>query len=126
MEVPSVGHRPFRYAIFTAIESQCYQIAKYLLEKYIEAFGPVTEACLEDSLDRAMVAGDEELARLLMHIDTQAGMATFYTAFEKNISVKNPQMIRIYFEEGRLNLNHVFRHSYRLLTGSTSTCRYQQ
>jgi hypothetical protein len=40
--------------------------------------------------------------------------------------VKNPQMIRIYFEEGRLNLNHVFRHSYRLLTGSTSTCWYQQ
>jgi hypothetical protein len=81
LKIPGNGHVAFRQAVYTVIECQNDDMARYLLDQYVEIFGPATETCMENWLDKAMIIGHEEIARLLMHMPTHLGMGTFYTAF---------------------------------------------
>jgi hypothetical protein len=115
-EIPGAGHLAFRQAICTGIEQGNCDIVQFLLNKYVDIFGPATEPCMEIWLDKAISAKDTKIARLLMHVDTHAGMSTFYTAFEKSFMWGKIRLRSVFFELDRLQIDQVFRRTYPLLT----------
>ena len=49
-------------------------------------------------------------------MDTQAGMGTSYHTFESVVVMQKKRMLKVFFEERRLELNQVFGNSYPLST----------
>jgi hypothetical protein len=119
-EIPGAGHLAFRQAICTGIEQGNRDIVQFLLNKYVVIFDPATEPCMEIWLDKAISAKDTKIARLLMHVDTHAGMSTFYTAFEKSFMWGKTRLRSVFFKLDRLQINQVFRRTYPLLTAIES------
>jgi len=106
----------FGKAICTGIEHGHDKMTKVLIEKYGEAFGPASESCMEEWLEYAVATGNKVITRLLQHVPNHAGMQIFYTAFEKSCWLGDTDIIRIFFEEGRLEINGISSVGYPLLT----------
>ncbi|CAN9275110.1 unnamed protein product [Alternaria alternata] len=111
-------HISFRQAICTCIELQHCGIIDYLLHKYVEAFGFPTEACTAEWLDRAVTCGHKDMLRLLLCRPTQAGISTFYKAFETACRLSKVSLLHIFFPyslggPGCLAINQVYPSSIK-------------
>ena len=109
-------HTAFRKAICIGIEHGHDEMAKILIEKYGEAFGPASESCMEEWLKHAVATSNIAITRLLQHVPNHAGMQVFYTAFKRSCWLGDPDIIRIFFEEGRLEINGISSDGYPLFT----------
>lgn len=86
---------------------------EYLLEKYVEAFGSPTEACMIDWLDKAVTCGHEYILGLLLHLPTEVGISTFYKAFEAACRLPRVSLLYLFFRPssnipGRLAINKIY------------------
>ncbi|KAK1916054.1 hypothetical protein P3342_003869 [Pyrenophora teres f. teres] len=111
-------HTSFREAICTSIKVGHDEMATVLIQKYDEAFGPASETCMTEWLQCSVSTGNKVITRLLQRIPTHAGTYTFYTAFENSCRLRDPGLIRIFFEEGRLEVNGISSYSYPLTVAS--------
>lgn len=109
-------HTAFRKAICTSIEHGHDEMVKILLKNYGKAFGPASESCMAEWLGHSVATGNKVITHLLQHIPNHAGMRTFYAAFESSCMLGDPDIIRIFFEEGRLEVNGISSHGYPLVT----------
>ena len=115
-------HVSFRQAICTTIELEDhpYFMTKYLLAKYITAFGPATEACMKAWLDKAIQINNEEILGLLLALPSQAGPCTMYAAFETACRLCKPDLLHLLFGpqigQTTLSINQVQDSTYPLLT----------
>ncbi|KAI2482055.1 hypothetical protein Ptr902_06436 [Pyrenophora tritici-repentis] len=111
-------HISFRKAICTSIELGHEEMATVLIQKYGEAFGPASETCMQEWLQCSVSTRNTAITRLLSQIPAHAGIDIFYTAFEGSCRLGDPDLIRIFFEEGRLEINGISSHSYPLIIAS--------
>ncbi|RMZ69848.1 ankyrin repeat [Pyrenophora seminiperda CCB06] len=109
-------HSAFKHAICTAIEQGHDEMAKVLIENHGRVFGLATESCMAKWLDCAVTAGNKVITRLLQHIPNHGGEGLFYSAFRSSCKLENPDIIRIFFDEKRLEINGVTAKGYPLRT----------
>jgi hypothetical protein len=110
-------HLSFRQAICTGINLQRNDIVTYLLKKYVQAFGPTTEACMTSWLHEAVTCGHKHMLELLIRTPTQAGASTFYKAFETACELQKPSLLCVFFSSpiqspGPLSINQVYPSAY--------------
>jgi hypothetical protein len=89
---------------------------EHLLEKYVEAFGSPTEACMTEWLDKAVTCGHEYTLGLLLRLPTEVGISTFYKAFEAACRLPRVSLLYLFFRPssnipGRLAINKVYSRS---------------
>jgi len=113
-------HVSFRQAICTTIELGDHSMTKYLLAKYITAFGSATEACMKAWLDKAIQISNEEILKLLLALPSQTGPSTIYAAFETACRLSKPDLLHLLFgsqvSQTTLLVNHIHGSTYPLLT----------
>ncbi|KAI4675978.1 uncharacterized protein J4E84_009777 [Alternaria hordeiaustralica] len=115
-------HVSFRQAICTTIglEDDSMTMTKYLLAKYITAFGSATEACMKAWLDKAIQTNKEELLKLLLALPSQTGPSTIYAAFETACRLSKPDLLHLLFGpqigQTTLAINQIQGSTYALLT----------
>jgi len=113
-------HISFRQGICTAIELKDHSKIKYLLAKYITAFGSATETCMKAWLDKTIGISNEEILKLLLALPSQTGPSTIYTAFETACRLSKPDLLHLLFGpqigQTTLAINQIQGSTYPILT----------
>ncbi|KAI4703563.1 hypothetical protein J4E89_009984 [Alternaria sp. Ai002NY15] len=113
-------HVSFRQAICTTIELELHLKTKYLLAKYITAFGSATETCMTAWLNKAIQTSNKEILKLLLALPSQTGPSTTYAAFETACRLSKPDLLHLLFGpqigQTMLSINQIQGSTYPLLT----------
>ncbi|KAI4940470.1 hypothetical protein J4E86_010850 [Alternaria arbusti] len=113
-------HYSFCEAIRTAIELKDIRMVKYLLSKYISAFGLAEEFCMKAWLKTTIEFGDEDVLKLILTVPSGYGPSIIYAAFETACRLAKPDLLHLLFgsevSQTTLSINHVQGFTYPLLT----------